>query len=242
MKGIALRIERGFLCGLDKLVFLFQTRWQKHVSQQNTVSWKGSLSEYQRGVFFVALTSWSAALLTSLLASFKPTMISDAASAFTCKWTGHQHHHLSARIPGIDTPGLMHRGWCTEDDAPGMMHRGWCTGVDAPGMIHRGWCTGDEAPGVMLWGWCTRDDALSKVYLSKVYFCEMYPTCVSSKLCEFIFGFPDDFFLDFSMKVFGFLGDFCFVLNCFAFDLVGSKFFGYKSFGFPGDFFGFLTI
>ena len=26
----------------------------------------------------------------------------------------------------------------------------------------------------------------SKVYLSKVYFCEMYSTCVSSKLCEFI--------------------------------------------------------
>ena len=26
----------------------------------------------------------------------------------------------------------------------------------------------------------------SKVYLSKVYFCKMYPTCVSSKLCEFI--------------------------------------------------------
>ena len=25
-----------------------------------------------------------------------------------------------------------------------------------------------------------------KVYLSKEYFCEMYPTCVSSKLCEFI--------------------------------------------------------
>ena len=25
-----------------------------------------------------------------------------------------------------------------------------------------------------------------KVYLSKVYFCKMYPTCVSSKLCEFI--------------------------------------------------------
>ena len=27
---------------------------------------------------------------------------------------------------------------------------------------------------------------LSKVCLSKVYFCEMYPTCVSSKHCEFI--------------------------------------------------------
>ena len=26
----------------------------------------------------------------------------------------------------------------------------------------------------------------SEVYLSKQYFCEMYPTCVSSKLCEFI--------------------------------------------------------
>ena len=26
----------------------------------------------------------------------------------------------------------------------------------------------------------------SKVCLSKVYFFEMYPTCVSSKLCEFI--------------------------------------------------------
>ena len=28
----------------------------------------------------------------------------------------------------------------------------------------------------------------SEVFLSKVYFCEMYPTCVSSKLCEFISG------------------------------------------------------
>ena len=30
-------------------------------------------------------------------------------------------------------------------------------------------------------------NARPKVYLSKEYFCEMYPTCVSSKLCEFIF-------------------------------------------------------
>ena len=29
-------------------------------------------------------------------------------------------------------------------------------------------------------------NARPKVYLSKKYFCEMYPTCVSSKLCEFI--------------------------------------------------------
>ena len=29
-----------------------------------------------------------------------------------------------------------------------------------------------------------------KVYLSKEYFCEMYPTCVSSKLCEFILVEP----------------------------------------------------
>ena len=29
-------------------------------------------------------------------------------------------------------------------------------------------------------------NACSKVYLSQVYFCEMYPTCVSSKLCKFI--------------------------------------------------------
>ena len=29
-------------------------------------------------------------------------------------------------------------------------------------------------------------NARSEVYFSKVYFCEMYPTCVSSKLCEFI--------------------------------------------------------
>ena len=28
--------------------------------------------------------------------------------------------------------------------------------------------------------------ASMQVYLSKEYFCEMYPTCVSSKLCEFI--------------------------------------------------------
>ena len=31
-------------------------------------------------------------------------------------------------------------------------------------------------------------NARPKVYLSKEYFCEMYPTCVSSKLCEFIAG------------------------------------------------------
>ena len=29
-------------------------------------------------------------------------------------------------------------------------------------------------------------NARSEVYLSKEYFCKMYPTCVSSKLCEFI--------------------------------------------------------
>ena len=29
-------------------------------------------------------------------------------------------------------------------------------------------------------------NARPKVYFSKKYFCEMYPTCVSSKLCEFI--------------------------------------------------------
>ena len=29
-------------------------------------------------------------------------------------------------------------------------------------------------------------DARPKVFLPKEYFCEMYPTCVSSKLCEFI--------------------------------------------------------
>ena len=29
-------------------------------------------------------------------------------------------------------------------------------------------------------------NARPKVYLYKEYFCEMYPTCVSSKLCEFI--------------------------------------------------------
>ena len=40
-----------------------------------------------------------------------------------------------------------------------------------------------------------------KVYLPKEYFCEMYLTCVSSKLCEFIFStspffsffFPENF-------------------------------------------------
>ena len=29
-------------------------------------------------------------------------------------------------------------------------------------------------------------NARPKVYLSKEYLCKMYPTCVSSKLCEFI--------------------------------------------------------
>ena len=28
---------------------------------------------------------------------------------------------------------------------------------------------------------------IAEVFLSKEHFCEMYPTCVSSKLCEFIF-------------------------------------------------------
>ena len=31
-------------------------------------------------------------------------------------------------------------------------------------------------------------NARPKVYLSKEYFCEMYSTCVSSKLCGFIFS------------------------------------------------------
>ena len=39
----------------------------------------------------------------------------------------------------------------------------------------------------MLENVCAGLNARSKVYLSKVYFREMYPTCVSSKLCEFIF-------------------------------------------------------
>ena len=34
----------------------------------------------------------------------------------------------------------------------------------------------------VMWRLCI----FSKVCSSKVYFCEMYPTCVSSKLCEFI--------------------------------------------------------
>ena len=29
-------------------------------------------------------------------------------------------------------------------------------------------------------------NARSEVYLSKKYFCKMYPTCMSSKFCEFI--------------------------------------------------------
>ena len=35
----------------------------------------------------------------------------------------------------------------------------------------------------VMWRLCI----FSKVCLSKMYFCEMYPTCVSSKLCEFIY-------------------------------------------------------
>ena len=34
-------------------------------------------------------------------------------------------------------------------------------------------------------------NATPKVYLLKEYFCKMYPTCVSSKLCEFIPGMID---------------------------------------------------
>ena len=33
-------------------------------------------------------------------------------------------------------------------------------------------------------------NARPKVYLSKEYFCEMYPTCMSSKFCEFIIPQP----------------------------------------------------
>ena len=36
-------------------------------------------------------------------------------------------------------------------------------------------------------------NARPKVYLSKEYFCEMYLTCVSSKLCEFIFLYKVSF-------------------------------------------------
>ena len=38
----------------------------------------------------------------------------------------------------------------------------------------------------VMWRLCFFKCIFSKVCLSKVYFCEMYPTCVSSKLCEFI--------------------------------------------------------
>ena len=42
---------------------------------------------------------------------------------------------------------------------------------------------GCGAPEVMYFLKCI----FLKCFLSKVHFCEMYPTCVSSKLCEFIF-------------------------------------------------------
>ena len=50
-------------------------------------------------------------------------------------------------------------------------------------------------------------NARPKVYLSKEYFCEMYPTCVSSKLCEFIssslmvviFFLPDKFVVGYAL-------------------------------------------
>ena len=38
-------------------------------------------------------------------------------------------------------------------------------------------------------------NARSKVYLSKVCFCKMYPICVSSKLCEFIYLVLDTYIL-----------------------------------------------
>ena len=40
------------------------------------------------------------------------------------------------------------------------------------------------------------------MYLYKVYSCEMYPTCVSSKLCEFIFfPFSAQFWISFNMRM-----------------------------------------
>ena len=47
-------------------------------------------------------------------------------------------------------------------------------------------------------------NARPKVYLSKEYFCEMYPTCVSSKLCEFIFS--SSWICEF-VRMFGEVGD-----------------------------------
>ena len=41
-------------------------------------------------------------------------------------------------------------------------------------------------------------NARPKVYLSKEYFCEMYPSCMSSKLCEFISLLTAAFFFLFS--------------------------------------------
>ena len=43
----------------------------------------------------------------------------------------------------------------------------------------------------------------SKVYLSQVYFCEMYPTCVSSKLCEFFLKMWKPVFKDKRMGHYG---------------------------------------
>ena len=43
-------------------------------------------------------------------------------------------------------------------------------------------------------------NARPKVYLSKEYFCEMYPTCVSSKLCEFILVLPLHFNIRFVLQ------------------------------------------
>ena len=45
-------------------------------------------------------------------------------------------------------------------------------------------------------------NARPKVYLSKEYFCKMYPTCVSSKLFEFIQRVLFDMFFHYVLKGF----------------------------------------
>ena len=70
--------------------------------------------------------------------------------------------------------------------------RGMLDKIPGVGFSFKGWFYGP------FWMNFRKTSKYSEVYLSKEYFCKMYPTCVSSKLCEFI----SDVFLIFSIHEF----------------------------------------
>ena len=76
--------------------------------------------------------------------------------------------------------------WMLKNVYEGLNARNVYEGLNARKYIWRLKCSKMYMKAYMLENVYEGWNARPKVYLLKEYFCEMYPTCVSSKLCEFI--------------------------------------------------------